>query len=54
MGDLEEVSSDEEELEEGAPAAAMQQDGNCLESDGAAAVEMATPVASAVVENAAV
>ena len=54
MGDLEEVSSDEEELEEGAPAAAMQQDGNFLESDGAAAVEMATPVASGVVENAAV
>ena len=57
MGDLEEVSSDEEELgepaAEGEPAA-MQQDGNFMESDGAAAVEMASPVASAVVENAAV
>ena len=57
MGDLEEVSSDEEELEEGEPAAAMEstaavESGTDMESVGAAAVEMATPVASAVVENA--
>ena len=54
MGDLEEVSSDEEELEEGEPAAAMQQ-GGTVEPDGAAAVQMPAPVIEnavvAVVEN---
>ena len=55
MGDLEEVSSDEEELDEGEPAAAMQQDGAAdLEPGGGAAVEMQTPVESDVVGNAVV
>ena len=54
MGELEEVSSDEEALEEGEPAAAMQQDGTDMGPVGAAAVEMSTPVESAVGEDAAV
>ena len=54
MGDLEEVSSDEEELEEGEFAAAMQQDGT-VEPGGAASVEPGgAAVENAVVENAVV